>query len=294
MGTPLSSHIAGVLAPEKFQTVDAKYGYRVLHQPVSPCPNDADGCPTCNVRGAVPGKHARPIAEVDFDDTVMLRDDGLPLRLNHRELTAPLRISWSGGELAEGVDFVRTGRQVAVLAPLPRRTLLRVQYRAYAESWVHMQHAYADFAGAGRKAEFSLNLRYANLEQGVIAMSIPANALGYHCKPGDRYIGVDTSVISTVNIDADRQNLRTKHRFVRGITEAFGIDKHGIEVPLNASYNPEKLTFSINPEAEFERGVITCHACPIYTVYLDNGEFRHPAGLDHHRLVLLMREEISR
>ncbi len=291
----LTMGIPGVMDPAKFDLLDSKLGSRAVHQECDGCPNDANGCARCRAKGGVVGKHPRPIARVTVDTLAVRRQDGRPIHLEHRMLTSPLTLTATGGEpLAAGVDYQLSGRNLSFTSgAVSPGEQFRLQYEAYAEDWVNLQHAYSDFAGGGRKSEYSSNLRFANLEQGIIAMSIGAGARGYHCKTGDRYIPVDATMRFSMNVDKDRQNIRSRHQFVGGIVRAYGVTRTDHEVELTATWNRERLAFDLTGP-DYERAVIIYDACPVYTVYLDMGEFRHPQSDNHHRLVLLTREEIGR
>lgn len=287
--TLLPFGLDGVMSPAKFEAMDEKLGYRVVFQEVDPCPNDAEGCVVCRAAGRTAGKHPRPIARVDFDDVLVARDDGLPFTLPHALRTTPLTIDG----LSEGNDFAVRGRFLQVAAHVPRRAPLRVRYQAYREDYVHMQHVHADFAGAGRRVENSLNLRFANLEQGLFAASIPQSAAGYRLKPGDRFILPDITMPFPMSVSRDRDNLRARHQFVTGVSRAYGLNASGNrEVELQAAWDPEKRRFTL--EGDYDKAVILYDAHPSYAVYLDQGEARAPMSGQYHKLALLIREEVSR
>lgn len=289
----LPFHIDGVVDAAKFELLNNKLGYRVIYQEAPPCPNGAEGCAICRAKGGVVGKHPRPIAREQADSTFPVRADGLPALLAHRWRTSPVTVEVQGAALTEGQDFRIEGRLLHILTPLSAGTPVRVKYEAYAEDFVHLQHAYADFAGGGRVAEKSLNLNFANIEQGVIAMSIPNTARGFLLQQGDRFIPADATMRFTISVEKDRANLRGRHQLIAGVAYAYGLTKSGREVPLQASFNRDTFRFEIE-DAEYERAIIVYDACPIYTVYLDQGEFRQPRMQNYSRLSLLIREELSR
>ena len=297
----ISGHIEGVGDNTKYQDVQAKgYAYRVIREYGDKCPNGVNGCKICTGVGRRAGFHYRPIEQVVMAYSGSGREDGKPEILRHRFLTTPLIITNAGGKvLLEGTDYRRKERTVTFLdsqdGVRPRETF-DVSYSAYAEDWVHMQHVNVDFAGGGRKAESSLALKWANLEQGTIAMSIPSTARGYISKVGDRFHPADATMKFDQTYDLERPNPVSRHAFVTKIVMAYGLDQNDHEVICAATWDPKTRKFSVTPppgKAMPQKTVIIYYAAPIYTMWLDSGEFRNPMSQDHQRLVLLVRDEIN-
>lgn len=290
----LSYRINGLMHPSKLWEVQSRYGTRVMFQDMAPCPNGMNGCAICEGDGRRKGYHPRPIVKQDVTLELRRPENGQPERLAHRFLTAPLQLPG----YAEGEDFTLDRRTIhwqPGRGPKPGAAY-EASYQAYAEDWVHMQHSYADFAGGNRKAEQSLNLRMANLEQGMVALSLPANAQGFMCKEGDRFLPVDARMRFTTTVDRARlvgSRWASRHRFVLGVVSAYGLSAVGREVPVSVTFDAKTREFVLAGEVP-EKTVIIYDAVPHYTMWLDQGEWRHLGGEDQLRLALLIREEISK
>lgn len=296
----ISGHLPPVGNNTEFQQVNAKYGYRVCRELVDNCPNGVTGCKICQGVGRRSGYHYRPMATEVMNYTSVGREDGKLEVLRNRFLLTPLVITnASGTALVEGVDYTRDARDITFLASQnapQRREVFSISYTAYAEDWVHIQHANVDFAGGGKKAESALPLQFASLEQGMIAMSIPSTARGYISKVGDRFHPVDAIMKFTQTLEAKRPNPVSRHAFVTKIIKAYGLDQNDTEVDCTCTWNPVNRKFTVVPpagKAMPEKVVIIYYASPVYVMWLDSGEFRNPMAQDHQRLVLLVRDEIN-
>ncbi len=300
LASTLTSHIDGVFDNRRFELLDKAYGYKAIHMPVSECPRGpATGCAICSDRpNSRKGFHPRLITRDAVLMDVQRRADNQPEILPHRWRVDDVSISVAGVPLTLGVDYVTYRREIrwlSALAPLPGVTF-SVAYTGYHENTVNMQHATGAMIGLARRAEQSLNLVAGNLDQGQLALSIPPSAEGFMAKSGDRWLPADALMRFTTTIIRDRANWDCRHLFVDRVVAAFGLDRQNREVQVPISYNAATQRFESSWEDARlpEQIVVEYDACPIYFVYLDQGEFRAPmGGQDHHRLVILSREEQS-
>lgn len=298
----LNLSIPGVLAPEKFELVAAKGvgSHRVVYQRVDTCPNGTSGCQICKYPGSRPGRHPRPIEQVDVELPRQLRGafGRKTSLLPNRWRTAPVVLTVDGADFAEGEGYHIVGREIYWHddAPVKDQKRYGVRYRAYREDWINVQHAYIDFAGGPRQAESSKNLDWGQVDQGMIAVTVQQTAAGYRATQDDRFIPVDALMDCDTQVDTALKDTHSRHLFVSEITRAFGLDDsqtREIEVP-NVTFDQRRGRFVL-PGAKLPPQVtLNYRATPIYTVYLDQGEFRHQNGANHGRLFVLQREEINR
>jgi hypothetical protein len=296
----LSLGIPGVFDNSKFELISNKIGYRAIFQAISECPNgQGQGCVICSdYPNSRRGYHPRPIAREAVSIDLRRRMDGLPDMIAHRWLDGEASIVVGGMTLMAGVDFLIVRRVINWLTPLCPQPgdAFHLSYIAYEEDWVNMQHATGAMIGLSRRSEKTLNLVAGNLTQGQIALSIPPSSRGFMSKDGDRWLPADALMRFQYTIDLDRANWDCYHQFVDNVVSAFGLDSHNQEVPVPITHNALTRQFETTADHATlpQRIVVEYDACPIYFVYLDSGEFRAPmGGQDHHRLVILSREEQS-
>jgi|GEM_PF-4664651 len=292
----LAESFPGLLEPEKFHDMHNKLGYRWIYQPSDPCPNGQEGCRLCRGDKKRTGHHARSIARDTIELTSRRRQDGKPDALPHRWRTTPAELRADGQLLTDGTDYRLDGRVITWLSSaVPPGAAYTVRYEAYAEDWMHAMHAQMDFAGGGRMAERAQNLKFAYLEQGHIAVSVPSYSRAYGMKEGDRLIPADGEMTFTQTLDTTSGDTKGRHRFVTSVVGAYGLNKSGTqEVSVPVAWDAQTRSFVMPPGELPERVVVTYRAAPIYVAYLDQGEFRSPMSQAHSRLIVLSREEISR
>jgi len=247
-----------------------------------------------------------------YSDLIYGRADGKAPRLGHRwvvgvpsleifdleaGLNPPPEARFSR-HLEYQKDFVLEGREVKFLGETPKPGEgYRVRYRAYEEYSVHMQHV--DLGGMKRGAdqsELSRFLSYAQIEQGVIAMSAPANIPGYDLKQGDIFIPADGRMQMSQTLDLSTlplkgRGIRSRHKLVHEVIEAYRLVKMDTEEEeVEIEFDFDKQLWKV-PESLGREGkvVVLYNATPEYFVYLDMGEFRAAMGRQFPRLTILSR-----
>lgn len=297
----LGLKLPGVLDAEKFSAVANKGvgTYRVIYQAVDGCPNGPNGCPICNHVTGRPGRHPRPVEEVEVHEARFVRGAwGKPNLIPNRWRLTPVTLGANGATFSEGEGFHIEGRQIIWHgdAPVADQGYFTLSYRAYREDWVSVQHAYVDFAGGPRQAEQSKNLSWSQVDQGMIAVTVPHTSAGYRLTQDDRFIPVDAEMDFDSLIETGVKDTHARHRFISQVTGAYGLDAtqtREVQVP-GVGYDFVRGRFTLPGGKLPPKLVIKYRAAPIYTVFLDQGEFRHQASQPHGRLVVLQREEITR
>ena len=111
----LNLSLPDILSPEKFQLVANKGvgTHRVIYQRVDTCPNGTAGCRICNYPGSRPGRHPRPLEQVDIVLERQVRGAwGKPNTLPHRWRLGAVTLTVKGEDYAEGEGFHLEGRKV--------------------------------------------------------------------------------------------------------------------------------------------------------------------------------------
>ena len=172
-----------------------------------------------------------------------------------------------------------------------------LQYRAYREDWVHVQHIDLKSYGGEPKAEHNRQLPYAQVDQGQVGISITPSSAGYLMREGDRFIPPDALMEFSTVIDTKVGETQSRHFFVGEVVRAYGINAAGnreVEV-LGVTYDPQKQRFILPSLPDMPaKLVIIYRASPIYVAFLDQSEFRHQGTQKQNRVALLVREEIAR
>ena len=297
----ISLSIPRVLDAEKFQEVANKGvgTYRVAYQQVDDCPNGPAGCLICNHPTMLTGRHPRPMEQVEVDVAGLVRGAwGRPTELPNRWRLTPVVLTVGEREYAEGEGFTVLGRQLIWHddAPVNDQGRFGLRYRAYREDWISVQHAYIDFAGGPRQAEMNKNLAWAQVEQGMIAVTIPATSAAYHLTQYDRIIPVDAEMDFSSTLDTRLNDTHSRHHFVTRIKRAYGLDEAGARELFvdGVGYDLSRGRFTLPVATLPPKLVIQYRAAPIYSLYLDQGEFRHQGRQQHGKLVTLQREETVR
>lgn len=284
-----------LLHAEKFLEMTKRYGSRVIHQEVDPCPNGHMGCDVCKRRGSFVGYHARTTPAEAFA-VDLLRDpspEGSARELiPHLHRAGPIRAEgYVSGELyefTEGEDFTVAGREIRWINAPDRQTLYRLLYDAVPEHDVHLIHVAGDFAGVRRKAETLTFSRMGALAQGQIGMDVPAGAL-QALKVGDRITPVDGTMRYTETILARGVNF-SRHQFVKQVVRAFAVPYGESEEEVAVTFDPvtRRFTATVPDDMPSETQVTVVYdACPTYQVWLDQGEYRTVLGEPQPRLVVL-------
>ncbi|TDE85581.1 hypothetical protein [Deinococcus sp. S9] len=299
--TVLGLSIPGILDAARFQLVANKGvgTYRMIYQAMNACPNGPTGCQICNYPAGRIGWHPQPIEQVDVDVQGLVRGAwGKPNLVPNRWRLTPVTLVVDGQEYGEGDGFSIRGREIHWHedAPVGDQGRFGLQYRAFREDWVSVQHAYVDFAGGPRQAEKSLNLKWGQVDQGMIAVTVPATSAGYRLTQSDRFIPVDAEMEFDATLDTRAGDTHCRHHFVSEIVKAYGLDEtqtREVEV-LGVGYDFRRGRFTLPKGPLPPKLVVKYRAAPIYTVFLDQGEFRNQHSQLHGKLVVLQREEIAR
>jgi len=315
--TILGHHLPTVGEQRVFETLGEVFGYRMVFQEADPCPNGLNvGYEQCNHYGQRKGFHPRGWRTGDYQQTLIVGST-LPeyTQIKHRWRIGPSQLEREDGEesFEEGHDYALEGRKLVwLIGPPIKGVRLALKYRAYEEFSANVQHVYINFAGGGAKSESSLNLPFAVLQQGRLALSVAENTPAYHVKEGDLFLPTDADMrfddTFTINAAKCRKELgndgieqtvwrfRSQHKFVLEMVKAYTLNNLGTEdVPVDCRYDLEKQEFVLRGKLKDASNVVVIYdACPIYFAYLDSGEFRSHAGQRYPRLIVLSRLEITR
>lgn len=284
---------------DKFVHAAKLWGYRVIHVPYEPCPEGSGGCVLC--KGGRVGFHRRDAKTGPVTDVIRYaRADGQAEILSHRFRTTPVAIeapiNGVSVALKEGVDFEIEGRLVKWTGSRKPdyQKEYQASYEAVLESWVHMQHAYGDFGGLKRQSEREKFEKLGDIPQGSILMSINHDNPGYEFMSGDVFIAVDGVEKVSRRLEVGRASNRSMHRYVHSVERAYAVDQESrTEYDVDVAYNPKTMQFDFPDAEDGTKVAVVYRAAPQYFVYLDSGEFRHPMGQDHQRLVILSKLETT-
>ena len=307
-----------LLAPDKFLSLDTLYGHRIIYIQGRKCPaqtcaaeEHSHFCTRCNAP-------ASNVFSVVYDDPLIEHAlDSLyrptpwdnpnyrPI-LSRRWLTSEPVVMSGGVSYARDLDYTTAGRELDWLpgrGPEPGSEY-SVEYDAYAEDPVSLQHVNIGAQGGSLRAEWSTVKPFAEIDQGDLVASIPFGTRAYDFKQGDLFVPVDASMTFDQIVEVDARIIkRSNHKWIHNLPEGFYLERQNdglnARVTTPVSYDFTTQTWVLDDQAGLEaakvnRVTITYSASPLYTVNLDAGEFRSPYRGQQAKVVLLVRADVVR
>lgn len=292
-----------------FEALDAYVGHRAIFMPGQACPRQEaeqceagrDWCGSCRVTASnlFHNRYEEPRQE-SVSDTVYRKwassNPDYREEISHAwPLTTP--VATHGEEQYRfGEDFDIVGREIIWLGERrpPDGEWYTVTYEAYEEEKLAILHVNQGAAGGDLRAEYSVVKSFAEIDQGMLAASIPYGSRAYDIKQGDILVPLDFRRTYDQIIDTSLPEKRAAHKWVTKVLSAYYLFKETdgsltkVEVTVDYDFHEQQWILPADLPPTVQHLSIRYQAAPAYGAQLDNGEARASAQGEQPLLVLLV------